>query len=108
MRRNRDLVPCPKCGEELQFRWGEVKKNSHLTLACPACGLHDLAVNIIQMAVYERLKELGHTKLGPPRPQPIDPITVMSRENGYEVVIRRYKNGRERMYSRKARRTPPT
>ncbi len=104
---NRDFVPCPQCGEQIPFRWGECKRNANLVLMCTACGLNDLALNVLRTAVYERMKELGHTDLKPPTPLPIDPVTVFQGKDGVEVVIRRYKNGREMLYHRRAKRKPP-
>ncbi len=103
---NRDLVPCPKCGEQMPFRWGELKRDANLVLTCTACGLNDLGLNIVQTAVYERMKELGHTDLKPPTPEPIDPVTVLPAKDGSEIVIRRYKNGRQAIYHRRAKRRP--
>ncbi|HEV7219828.1 MAG TPA: hypothetical protein VGN39_13220 [Terriglobales bacterium] len=104
---NRDFVPCPKCGEQIPFRWGELKRNANLVISCSACGLNDLASNIVSMAVYKRMKELGHAMPKPPAPQPIDPIRVLHSENGYESVVRRYKNGNQRVYTRHAKGKSP-
>jgi hypothetical protein len=76
-----------------------------LTLTCGKCGLVHLAFNAVSMAIYQHMKAKGITTREPPTPARLEPIEVFPGEDGTEVVFRRFKNGKESMYTRRAKRS---
>lgn len=104
-----DLVAviCPQCGEEHALDWRKFMRNVNLTLTCSQCDLVYLAFNAVAMVAYQRMKELGRPVGPPPVPSHIDPVRILPGENGFEVVFRRYNNGKERVYTRRARKPRP-
>jgi hypothetical protein len=104
MRSNRALVLlCRQCGNQVSFPAREANRDANFTVTCLHCGFIDLTMNITGQAIYNRLKELGRTNLKEFAPQPIDPISVTTLEDGSEIVVRRYKNGREHVRHRTRR-----
>jgi hypothetical protein len=103
MKAHRTLISCPECGEQLPLLWREIKRNQNLTITCLKCGLVYLAFNAVRLAIYNRLKELGHTVGKLPTPEPIDPVRIFPAEEGFEWVSRRYKTTGPSLYRRRIR-----
>jgi hypothetical protein len=97
-------VSCPQCGEEAALDFAQLKRNANLTLTCGKCGLVHLAFNAAAMSMHEHLKAIGRPVREPPKPMRLAPIVIYPGEDGIEVVLRRYNNGKERMYARRSRR----
>jgi len=111
MKADRIFLSCPQCGEQFSLLWREAKRNANLTVTCAKCGLVHLVMNAVQLAVYNRMKELGHPVGDPPVPEPIDPVRVFPAKDGLELVFRRYKTTGPVAYHRRVKRrkrTPPT
>lgn len=97
-------VSCPQCGEEAALNFGQLRRNANLTLTCGRCGHVHLAFNAASMSMYEHMKAIGRPVGEPPKPHRIEPIVVFPNRDGTEVVMRRYKNGSERIYTRRTER----
>src|SRR5258707_897281 len=102
----RYYLPCSKCGHQFSFLEREHKRNANLTVICTNCGTVNLAFNAVKVWLYQEMKKRGHTIRDPFVPDPIDPVTILASKNGFETVIRRYKNGMEAVYTRRARKLP--
>jgi hypothetical protein len=100
----RDVLPCRQCGNQVVLPTAQMKRDYNVTVSCPHCRAVDLAANIMGQAIYNRLKERGHSDLKPFTPQPIDPVRIISGKDGFETIIRRNKKGGERLYSRRMRK----
>jgi hypothetical protein len=102
-------VSCPDCGERQRSTFGQLKRNANLTMTCGKCGLVHLAFNAASMAIYWHAKERGLTNREAPKPLRLEPIVVLPSKDGTELVMRRLKNGKESVYTRRAKRSrrPP-
>lgn len=97
-------VSCPDCGEEAALDYGQLKRNANLTMTCRKCGLVHLAFNAMAMSMHEHLKAKGVTSREAPKPQRLEPVLVLPSKDGTEIVMRRFNNGTETMYTRRAKR----
>jgi hypothetical protein len=99
-----DILPCRQCGNQVALPAREMKRDFNITVTCPHCGFVDLAFNIVRKLIHNRLEELGYGDSQPFTPEPIDPVTIIPSEHGFETVIRRNKKGGARMYRRRTRK----